>query len=901
MFSKFCRIPVFIYKIYIIVVVPIYTYIYLINSSLLIPLLTLIVTTNMSLSQASSIMAPVKCPFCIVSSFVDSPTLLAHLRHCVIERHRDIQAPDIFTCRMCTLPLPSMMDAIQHVGNCGIRFCGYVFADPTLQVSDVPVSEVHLNEPPAPNFHFPTDNPFVPGPAEIHRRGSLTARFLLLTKYFDSYTQVGPQLIASWDFLYHRHMKRPGPKNPDLRTVSPNRGKNYSQKMHVKRRLVSLSTEFTDIDIDEICVLDRELGLDYSMVARRYLDYFIFKHFSESIKRLKEWDAQCHPPNGSGKYQAQRTIHNITDVRASARHHLLRHENPVFFHVLERTYTCVRFTLNSSNVLRTFSDWINEGRSITVLERSSTFPPVSNFLVRAIKDVIDQHSRVLYHRVPKAQIIQFGLLGAYRPKVVATSSATSSNQPTRGSHLDSDSAGSSLSSAPTTNSSSSARSYMQVHKNMVSPASSNNHFPALDNSPINMHDVKMEDLRSSFVEGSSDNDSLGIPHTNNDVATGGMGIVNTPELPFTFDEDKPSPSYSYSPLIAEAHDSQPSTCIEEVDHIVPSPTSKISSTSQVSVHGTGPTPSALSMPSVTQNISPVNTSVGNRALTLLAVKAHALKVSKSAASKKEVSPTASPTPMSIITQAVSLDVENSQCDDTSRTCLSPTTNVVLTTATSLDVDNPDLVDTSGTTATIQTITANEPLVSKASISSKPAISNLHCSSKTSIPRLDVSSRTTRDKVVLPSVDEPTVSISTTVAYVPTRATVLDNKKTTRAKRSTQLPGGECPRHHAHPRYKLDILERQDHINNYKLDKHLCSGFPFLVKPEHKASCSSSPSLMSHKLHVCHICIQLSKNDNCRFFLCGSCYGLYHTGTINNFSTPTRSKRIRRSTSKVVNK
>ena len=110
-------------------------------------------------------------------------------------------------------------------------------------------------------------------------------------------------------------MKRAGPKNPDLRTVSPNRGKNYSQNMHVKRRLVSLSTEFTDIDINEICVLDRELGLDYSMVARRYLDYFIFKHFSESIKRLKEWDAQCHPPNGSSKYQAQRTIFNIADAR----------------------------------------------------------------------------------------------------------------------------------------------------------------------------------------------------------------------------------------------------------------------------------------------------------------------------------------------------------------------------------------------------------------------------------------------------------------------------------------------------------------------------------------------------------------------------------------------------------
>ena len=101
-----------------------------------------------------------------------------------------------------------MVDAIQHVGNCGIRFCGLVFMKPTVEVSDVPVSEVILNEPQAPNFIFPKTDPFIPGPAELHRLATLTARFLLMIKYFNSYTQIGPQLIASWDFLYHRHMKR---------------------------------------------------------------------------------------------------------------------------------------------------------------------------------------------------------------------------------------------------------------------------------------------------------------------------------------------------------------------------------------------------------------------------------------------------------------------------------------------------------------------------------------------------------------------------------------------------------------------------------------------------------------------------------------------------------------------
>ena len=94
-------------------------------------------------------------------------------------------------------------------------------------------------------------------------------------------------------------MKRTGPKNIDLRMVSPNRGSNYTQETHVKRRLSLLSTQYTDIELKETRRLDRELGLDYANVARQYLNFFIFGHFKESIARLQEWDAAVSPPNDS--------------------------------------------------------------------------------------------------------------------------------------------------------------------------------------------------------------------------------------------------------------------------------------------------------------------------------------------------------------------------------------------------------------------------------------------------------------------------------------------------------------------------------------------------------------------------------------------------------------------------
>ena len=163
------------------------------------------------------------------------------------------------------------------------------------------------------------------------RCATITAQFLLIDKYFNSFTPTGPNLLAPWDFLYHRHMKRVGPKNHDLRMISPNRGSAYTQAMHVKRRLTFLSAHYSDVDVKQICKHDRELSLDYFHVARRYLDLFIFQHFTRSITALKEWDAKCHPPNGSGKYDLQRNLYSISDARSAARHHLLQFENPIFF------------------------------------------------------------------------------------------------------------------------------------------------------------------------------------------------------------------------------------------------------------------------------------------------------------------------------------------------------------------------------------------------------------------------------------------------------------------------------------------------------------------------------------------------------------------------------------------
>jgi len=197
------------------------------------------------------------------------------------------------------------------------------------------------------------------------------------------------------------------------RTVSPNRGINYTQEKHVMCRLEVLSNKYTDSKLKDICSLDRELGLDYASVARMYMDLSVFQHFEESIALLQEWDGEVHPPNGSGKYDSHRNLYSMADVRANARYHLVYNENPTFFQIFDINYSRVRFSLNCENTIQMLASWINTGRNITVIERSSIYPPVGNFLIRTIKDVIDQHSRVLYHHIPKRKIRQFGPVGAF--------------------------------------------------------------------------------------------------------------------------------------------------------------------------------------------------------------------------------------------------------------------------------------------------------------------------------------------------------------------------------------------------------------------------------------------------------------------------------------------------------
>ena len=456
-------------------------------------------------------MTSVKCPLCSHVSFTDAQSLLEHFTPCIMEKYHAHQTPDPLPCSMCKLPLLCLVDAMAHVRTCGKFFCGMLFTKTPPAINSVPPSVILGHEPQPPIFHFPDADPFVPSPTEMLRRSQLTARFLLMANYFDPLTQTGPILIASWDFIYHRHMKRAGPKSMVSRIVSPNRGVNYSQEKHVIRRLEVLCTKYTESELDDICKLDRELGLDYAAVARMYLDLFVFQHFKESIALLQEWDRDVHPPNGSGKYESHRNIYSMNDVRANARYHLVHNGNPTFYQILDTSYSRVRFSLNCDTSIQLLASWINTGRNITVIERSSLFPPVGNFLIRTIKDVIDQHSRVLYHRTPKRKIRQFGPVGAFGGKTIVGAICVKKRSPR------------SSSSFSTHDDKTAATDNDSVSD--ITQASTASPPPCAFTNPGKLSIV------SPALE-------LAIPHYDNDVATGGMDYVKTPCVQFPDIESK---------------------------------------------------------------------------------------------------------------------------------------------------------------------------------------------------------------------------------------------------------------------------------------------------------------------------------------------------------------------------
>ena len=672
----------------------------------------------MSILQVSSNMNPVKCPLCSVSCFTAAKPLLEHFPHCVLARHTSA-----YSCLMCNLSFPSLVDALTHVGMCGREFCGLVFNKSTVSVSDVSQPVVQPNEPPPPNFMFPSIDPFRPGPAEMLRRATITAQFLLIDKYFDSFTPTGPNLLAPWDFLYHRQMKRLGPKTHDLRTISPNRGSTYSPVMHVKRRLTLLSATFTDADVKLICKHDRELSLDYAHVARRYLDLFIFQHFTQSLTALKEWDAQCHPPNGSGKYDCQRNLYSISDARSAARHHLLQFENPIFFKVLDVTYTCVRFSLNCSSTLSTFSDWINTGRNITVLERSSNYPPVSNFLVRTIKDVIDQHSRVLYHRVPKAKIRQYGLLGAHHKVGPSppSSTRTSRSPITETNGLDNDSVSAITQSASYTSTSLELSSNDSTY--VPRTPTLNDASPTLNNAVIQA-DIKEEMYRRAIEQALSsslsDDDSLCMVHNDHDVATGGMDYVKPPELPFSIQGDRTISSRSRSTNAAVSTDVTPpvrpsepvlqngnpppkqplgNPILSKDGNVPPTSYTSVSTAANPDVH-----------PALTNETT--NNEASNRALALLAYQAHQLKVSKKVSvpdgvSKTDNSSVATDLPTTTSTSVASCG--NLDTTPTTATVLPVSTQDVTTEEAAHSGPNIDIDNATATVLPVSTldVTTNE--------------------------------------------------------------------------------------------------------------------------------------------------------------------------------------------------
>ena len=161
-------------------------------------------------------------------------------------------------------------------------------------------------------------------------------------------------------------------------------------------------------------------------------------------------------------------------------------------------------------------------------------------MIRTIKDVIDQHGRVLYHRIPKSKIRKIGIVGAFAGKISVgaigvlkrsppTSSPSSShNHQTAVTDNDSVSA-----ITQATSSSPSSCSYtnpidLSVISRSIDLAVKN----AKEKERLQFNAAQLSHGSARYEHDTTSTLSLGILHNNNEVATGGMDYVKTPSFNF---------------------------------------------------------------------------------------------------------------------------------------------------------------------------------------------------------------------------------------------------------------------------------------------------------------------------------------------------------------------------------
>ena len=178
----------------------------------------------------------VKYQFCLSSGFFDTYPVLNHLCSYIFELHT--QDPATFKCALCNAHLPSLIDAIAHVKQCGIQYCAifFQFPDPVTAVKMSPTTglpiTVRLLERIVHAFVLPTQDPFPPDHCELARHAKCTAEFLVEILYFVLGTITGSSVSLPWDFLFHHNMVKKCPTDMSFQHLY--RGKDYNRELHVK-------------------------------------------------------------------------------------------------------------------------------------------------------------------------------------------------------------------------------------------------------------------------------------------------------------------------------------------------------------------------------------------------------------------------------------------------------------------------------------------------------------------------------------------------------------------------------------------------------------------------------------------------------------------------------------------
>ena len=420
--------------------------------------------------MSATISESAKCPFCLVSVFYNSSSLLNHLTSCVVELYT--KDPTSFACSMCSAPLPSLLPALAHVQSCGSDYCAYFFKQLKIKSSptDTPPNVVSLSHPISHPFHLPIKDPFPPDEQENSRRGAFTALFIERHSSYCDHDPTTPRLMTTtWDFIYHRSMQKvPSGSNHD----GFRRGKHYTAQRHVIRRLELLNLPYDDASVAQIVEMDNMLHLDFLRVGKQYFNKFVFDHFQQVLLRYSQYDQQ--QPCPTGRFKVRGNHFNIYDSRAMASVELMRHDNPVFYQLLYQSYRCVRYALKSEHQAKIFCEWLCKGRNITITERPLTDGPhLKNWARREVSDSIDQSFNTCFSRLSKKFVSQHSL--KYPP---CLKSQTSILTPT---------------------------------VSVVDHLSSNSSFSTTNES--------VEDADASF--------SLGITHDNAHLATCGMGPVTS--------------------------------------------------------------------------------------------------------------------------------------------------------------------------------------------------------------------------------------------------------------------------------------------------------------------------------------------------------------------------------------